>query len=232
MSDSIKSFYRCVIMILLKFSAIAVFSCVHVACGPRADPPPSFPVIGAEYELTVVKRDYEDRDDYEGPGKPFNDPTPQVLFLDWMGGSWYEVAYPHKKGSGYLLTTYLNLSEIFTLTRLPDSQCWIRQKFDQQQDDESDPTAVVVIGQVAKPGKVSIPDGRTTIEILEAVAACGDFKGIADTRNVLVKQGTDKGTGLTRVNVRDLLRARDRGEGGMIYLQAGDAVIVSQRVFD
>ncbi|MGY8689376.1 MAG: hypothetical protein ACKVHP_16790 [Verrucomicrobiales bacterium] len=194
---------------------------------PKDKSQPPFPVIGSEYRLTIAKRDYEDVDDYQSPGEPFDTPNPQVRFLEWLGGSWYQIAYAHP--SGYILTTNLNVDQILTLT---DSHLWIEKKLKAQQAEEADvdPDSVKFVGQVGEPGVVSMRDGQNSIDFLAALEACGGFKSIADKRSVVVKRRTSNGTSVFNVNAIAL--SRGRHTGGKLMLEAGDVVLVSQRFFD
>ncbi len=85
--------------------------------------------------------------------------------------------------------------------------------------------SVTVLGKVKKPGPVAIPPGQVRISLLDAIAAAGDFEGIAKTSRVAIKRKNGK---REIVNVKEMLKSD--GKVKPVYLYPGDLVSVGQRL--
>lgn len=83
---------------------------------------------------------------------------------------------------------------------------------------------VSILGEVANPGLVTIASGQTKIELLQAVAGAGGFKGIAQKKKVSI---TRKGGRKETVSAYDLERGNLKQP---VYLYPGDVVFVPQRI--
>ena len=80
---------------------------------------------------------------------------------------------------------------------------------------------VSVMGEVAHPGQVGMPQGRITI--LEAIAASGDLTPYGRRDNVLVTREVDGKMEMARVD----LRSADLYTSPYYYLQQNDVIYVS-----
>ncbi|HSK10300.1 MAG TPA: polysaccharide biosynthesis/export family protein [Vicinamibacterales bacterium] len=78
---------------------------------------------------------------------------------------------------------------------------------------------VYVMGEVARPGPLSLQGPMTA---LQAIAMAGGFKDFADTKNVRILRRNKTGVETIRFNYREAVR----GNATPIYLRAGDTVIV------
>ncbi len=89
---------------------------------------------------------------------------------------------------------------------------------------------ISVLGQVASPGKQTLPNERGRISIVEAISSAGGFTRIAKADAVRVTRGkADGGEEVFTVNVENLINGRV-GETSF-YVQPGDIVFVPERVF-
>lgn len=96
---------------------------------------------------------------------------------------------------------------------------------------EYSPKEVMVLGQVTKQGKQTLPPESATISIVEAITSAGGLTRIAKGDAVRVTRKDEKGIEqATTVNVEKLIDGRGaRGETFM--LQPGDVIFVPERVF-
>ncbi len=179
-----------------------------------AETQPPFPKIGSEYRFTIL--------DDKSP-KPFASDEGQVLIMAWLRGTWYRVAYQEIPGDGRpLIITNLNISQLLTLSDVPEGAALIKPVLNQNR--ESSSNTIIVRGQVNKPGEVSIPEGAEGMTLGDVIAATGDLRGIANKRaiNIVRKSREGEATALTL----DFRTSQD------VMLEPGDLVIVPQRTFD
>ena len=111
------------------------------------------------------------------------------------------------------------------LTR-PEAEAFIKSSLEQQ---VTNPVVQVnfvgakisVLGEVNRPGQVSIPRGRLTL--LEALAAAGDLTPYGRRDNVLITREVDGKLESARIN----LRSKDIYTSPYYYLQQNDVIYVS-----
>jgi polysaccharide biosynthesis/export protein len=84
---------------------------------------------------------------------------------------------------------------------------------------EATPPLVYVMGEVTKPGPLTLQGPLT---VLQALSMAGGFKDFANTKGIRVLRKTAKGTEAIPFNYKEAMR----GEGKSVYLQPGDTVIV------
>jgi polysaccharide biosynthesis/export protein len=84
---------------------------------------------------------------------------------------------------------------------------------------ETVPPVVYVMGEVQSPGTLSMTGPLT---VLQALAMAGGFREFANTRNVQVLRGGERGLEILRFNYRDAVRGQNRP----LYLRPGDTIIV------
>ena len=88
---------------------------------PQSQAQPPFPVVGSEYTFALP----------ESQSPPPIYDTRQILMLEWLGGSWYRVAYSGKVvgEEGFEIQfTNINVSHFVTLEEIPENKRWIRKK--------------------------------------------------------------------------------------------------------
>ena len=84
---------------------------------------------------------------------------------------------------------------------------------------EATPPLVYVMGEVAKPGPLAL---QGPLSVLQALSMAGGFKDFANTKGIRVLRKTATGTETIAFNYKEAMK----GEGKIVYLQAGDTVIV------
>jgi polysaccharide biosynthesis/export protein len=84
---------------------------------------------------------------------------------------------------------------------------------------EATASTAFVLGEVNKPGTVSIQGDMT---VLQALAVAGGLKDFADAKNIRILRKGVAGTQTIRFNYKDAIR----GSGANPYLRAGDIVVV------
>lgn len=84
---------------------------------------------------------------------------------------------------------------------------------------EATASTAFVLGEVNKPGTVSIQGDMT---VLQALAVAGGLKDFADAKNIRILRKGVAGTQTIRFNYKDAIR----GSGSNPYLRAGDTVVV------
>ncbi len=82
---------------------------------------------------------------------------------------------------------------------------------------------VEILGEVQKPGSISIQPGMT---LLRAIALAGGFNAMARTHAVSLRRKTAAGTEVVGIDVQAILDAKIPD----VLLQAGDSVFVPQRI--
>jgi polysaccharide biosynthesis/export protein len=93
------------------------------------------------------------------------------------------------------------------------------------------PKEVMLLGQVAKPGKVAFAAESTTLSIVDAIASAGGLTRIAKGDGVRVTRHDEKGNEESfLIDVDKLIGGRERDEKPFL-LQPGDIVFVPERVF-
>jgi polysaccharide export outer membrane protein len=75
---------------------------------------------------------------------------------------------------------------------------------------------VYVMGEVNSAGPQSLV-GR--MDVLQALSAAGGFRDFANTKDILIRRGTD----IIKFNYNDAIRGKTKGP---VYLQPGDTIIV------
>lgn len=96
---------------------------------------------------------------------------------------------------------------------------------------EYSPKEVMVLGQVGKQGKQSLPPEAIGISIVEAITSAGGFTRIAKGDAVRVTRKDDRsGEQAITVNVEKMIDGRS-GTIEPFILQPGDVVFVPERVF-
>lgn len=96
---------------------------------------------------------------------------------------------------------------------------------------EYSPKEVMVLGQVTKQGKQTLPPESATISIVEAITSAGGLTRIAKGDAVRVTRKDEKGVEqASTVNVEKLIDGRGPG-GETFMLLPGDVVFVPERVF-
>jgi polysaccharide export outer membrane protein len=96
---------------------------------------------------------------------------------------------------------------------------------------EYSPKEVMVLGQVGKQGKQSLPPEAATMSIVETITAAGGFTRIAKGDAVRVTRKDERGAEQSfTVNVEKLIDGRAPA-GESFLLQPGDVVFVPERVF-
>lgn len=78
---------------------------------------------------------------------------------------------------------------------------------------------VYVMGEVNKPGPLTLAGPLT---VLQALAMAGGFKDFANTKDIRILRRTPSGVQTLRFNYRDAVK----GQGDAVYLRSGDTVIV------
>lgn len=214
-------------------SLLGLAGCLPLAAGRGlAQEPPPFPEVGTEYHFTVAATDHEDRENrFSSP--PFLGGQGEILIVRWLGGTWYEVALRDSNAgnAGFIEITNLNIRHLLTLTKVPESSAGIATEWQKQKDALAEENAVTVVGQVQNPGKVAIPPGQDSIDLVEAIQAVGDFKPIARRKQVRIHRLVEGVIKVITVNVREL-DASKSGSGEPVRLKPGDLVFVPIRVFD
>ena len=95
---------------------------------------------------------------------------------------------------------------------------------------EYSPREVVVLGQVEKSGKVSLPTEASEVSIVEAIASAGGFTRLANPRDVRVTRKDDKGDDQTiTVNVSKMMGGPN-GRVEVFKVQPGDVIFVPERL--
>ncbi len=93
---------------------------------------------------------------------------------------------------------------------------------------------LVVLGQVKRPGTVTMPIGRTKLDIFEAIARAGDFTDVARLSDVTIQRripGQDGSEELV-VDLRPLLEGRRTNRPTASFeVFAGDIIIIRERLF-
>jgi polysaccharide export outer membrane protein len=85
---------------------------------------------------------------------------------------------------------------------------------------EASPATAYVVGEVNRPGAITMPTGPVTV--LQALAMAGGLKDFADSKNIrILRSSTVFGTQAISFNYRDAIRG-----GTALYLHAGDTVVV------
>jgi protein involved in polysaccharide export with SLBB domain len=82
---------------------------------------------------------------------------------------------------------------------------------------------VEILGEVQKPGSISIQPGMT---LLRAIALAGGFNAMARKGAVSLRRKTSTGTAIVPIDVEAILDAKIPD----VLLQAGDSVFVPQRI--
>lgn len=96
---------------------------------------------------------------------------------------------------------------------------------------EYSPKEVMVLGQVTKQGKQTLPPESASISIVEVITSAGGLTRIAKGDAVRVTRKDDRGVEQsTTVNVEKLIDGRGTG-GDAFMLQPGDVIFVPERVF-
>ena len=92
------------------------------------------------------------------------------------------------------------------------------------------PKEVMLLGQVAKQGKVSFPAEASILSIVEAIAAAGGLTRIAKGDAVRVTRHDEQGEVVFTLNVDKMVDGRG-ATTEKFMLQPGDVVFVPERVF-
>lgn len=87
---------------------------------------------------------------------------------------------------------------------------------------------VTVLGEVKKPGTVAIPEGKSKIDLLTAIANAGGFSEIANPKRITVKRGK-KGQKpkIFKLNASTMQKSSEPD----FFLLNGDTVSVPKRLF-
>jgi len=85
---------------------------------------------------------------------------------------------------------------------------------------EASASTAFVVGEVARPGSVSL---QGPVTALQAIAMAGGLKDFANTKNIhILRKGGPTGTQTIAVNYKEALK----GNGTLIYLKPGDTLVV------
>jgi polysaccharide export outer membrane protein len=85
---------------------------------------------------------------------------------------------------------------------------------------EASPATAYVVGEVNRPGAVTMQSGRMTV--LQALAMAGGLKDFADSKNIrILRSSTIFGMQAINFNYNDAIRG-----GAAVYLRPGDTVVV------
>lgn len=95
------------------------------------------------------------------------------------------------------------------------------------------PREVLLLGEIGRRGPLQLPQGQSSIDIVDLVARAGDFTGIANRDEVMVKRTFEDGTVREFiVDVEDIILNRERGvRVNSFEVQEGDIVYVPERLF-
>ena len=95
---------------------------------------------------------------------------------------------------------------------------------------EHAPREVLLLGQIASPGKVVLPPERVRISIVELVSTAGGFSRIGKSDGVRVTRKFENGSEeVFVIDVEKLIKGRGDEEDFMV--EPGDIVFVPERVF-
>lgn len=97
-----KTFFALSILLFLSFASVA-----------RAETQPFFPAVGEEYAVLMASKDSWN------PGR--------IVVQKWLGGSWWEVAYPLTGASGVMITK-MNLDHVLTLREIPEKEKYVTKR--------------------------------------------------------------------------------------------------------
>lgn len=95
---------------------------------------------------------------------------------------------------------------------------------------EYSPREVVVLGQVEKSGKVSLPPEASEVSIVEAIASAGGFTRLANPRDVRVTRKDDKGDDQTIIVNVSKMMGGPNGKVDIFEVQPGDVIFVPERL--
>jgi protein involved in polysaccharide export with SLBB domain len=96
---------------------------------------------------------------------------------------------------------------------------------------EYSPKEIMVLGQVGRQGKQSLPAEASSISIVEAITSAGGFTRIGKGDAVRVTRRDEKGVEQSvTLNVEKMIEGRGNS-GEAFLLQPGDVVFVPERVF-
>ena len=91
---------------------------------------------------------------------------------------------------------------------------------------------VTILGEVRRPGTISLPPGEKEMDILRAIARAGDFTDIAKLSEVTIRRIAEDGqTRTLQVDLRPYLEERNAADRPPVMVQAGDAVYIPERLF-
>lgn len=89
-----------------------------------------------------------------------------------------------------------------------------------------------IFGEVNRPGAKTIPAGRTSIDILEAITLAGDLGQFARRSDVLLRRPRRDGSEeRIQIDLERILRGGRSQEGELIQVYPQDIIFVPQRIF-
>lgn len=96
---------------------------------------------------------------------------------------------------------------------------------------EYSPKEIMVLGQVGRQGKLSLPPEAVSMSIVEAITSAGGFTRIGKGDAVRVTRKDEKGVEQSvTVNVEKMIEG-SAASNGAFMLQPGDVVFVPERIF-
>ncbi len=90
-----------------------------------------------------------------------------------------------------------------------------------------------VFGEVNSPGAKSFPQGRQSLDILEAITMAGDLAQYAKRSDIVIRrpiEGTDREERI-EVDLDDVIRGNRRGNDALIEIFPDDIIFVPERLF-
>ena len=91
---------------------------------------PRFPKVGVEYSFSTPN---DKGLGSEGGAPPFYGFAREILIREWLGGTWFRIAYPANGGTDdapkiEIRETNLNIAQLLTLTPTAEEKCWIAKR--------------------------------------------------------------------------------------------------------
>lgn len=90
-----------------------------------------------------------------------------------------------------------------------------------------------IFGEVNQPGAKTIPEGRQTLDILEAITMAGDLSAYAKRTEIIIRRpikGENREDKIT-VNLEAVIRGKRTGSEELITIYPDDIIFVPERLF-
>lgn len=90
-----------------------------------------------------------------------------------------------------------------------------------------------VFGEVRSPGAKTFPEGRQSLDILEAITMAGDLSQYAKRSEITIRRPRKDGTGEDRivVDLDQMIRGDRRGSDELVMIYPQDILFVPERLF-